>query len=196
VGFWYKDLFKHTHTHTHTHTRTHRHTQAHALKCALLFWWPVGLLLIIIIIIVIVIVLMFGSWFCLLLSLNYLTVQVTFGHLQTMQCNWLAYILYIYIHIYIYIYMIFFYLFFPNILTPGMYENDLSCWCADITEGVFWIVLWSYFEHIAESQSSVPLRNSTPFCWPAWDHLRSSLQVLVAASVWLLFSWLNVNRDS
>lgn len=35
---------------------------------------------------------MFGSGFYLLLSLNYLTVQVTLRHLQTMQCNRLAYV--------------------------------------------------------------------------------------------------------
>lgn len=44
---------------------------------------------------------MFGYGFYLLLNLNYLTVQVTLQHLQTMQCNWLAYIYkYIYTCIY------------------------------------------------------------------------------------------------
>lgn len=41
---------------------------------------------------------MFGSGFSLLLSLNYLMVQVTLQHLQTMQSNWLAYV-YTYTHI-------------------------------------------------------------------------------------------------
>lgn len=41
---------------------------------------------------------MFGSGFSLLLSLNYLMVQVTWQHLQTMQSNWLAYV-YTYAHI-------------------------------------------------------------------------------------------------
>lgn len=54
---------------------------------------------------------MFGSGFYLLLSLNYLTVQVTLQHLQTMQCNWLAYThtgIYTYIDmIYVYIYILF-----------------------------------------------------------------------------------------
>ena len=51
---------------------------------------------------------MFGSGFYLLLNLNYLTVQVTLQHLQTMQCNWLAYIykyIYMYVHTHIYAYM-------------------------------------------------------------------------------------------
>lgn len=43
---------------------------------------------------------MFGSGFYLLLNLNYLTVQVTLQHLETMQCNWLVYI-YMYMCIYI-----------------------------------------------------------------------------------------------
>lgn len=47
---------------------------------------------------------MFGSGFSLLLRLNYLTVQVTLQHLQTMQSNWLAYI-YIYVHIYTHTYI-------------------------------------------------------------------------------------------
>lgn len=86
---------------------------------------------------------MFGSGFYLLLNLNYLTVQVTLQHLETMQCNWLVYIyiymymcVYIYMHIYtahIHMYMCVcisnFLLVFPDILTPDTYQNDLSCWC-------------------------------------------------------------------
>lgn len=138
---------------------------------------------------------MFGSGFYLLLNLNYLTVQVTLQHLQTMQCNWLAYIykyIYMYVHTHIYAYMcMYIYITFLLIFSWYSYTRYVPEWPVVLVSLGMSVQIWSAAVIDCpvkllwtKPQRHIPLFTlgiRMPFCRLTFDHVRSLPAVIISA---------------